>query len=372
MSVQNGDVVILQIGGVQLGALVSNSQNMTADMLDKTNKDDPGIKQFDAGEDGWGLSVEALWDPAAGEGFSEALGYLKAGTEITVLHGVSGTETFTGTGLISSIDVSGPKNEISSYSLEIQGTGEFSSQIQLTVEFVATQFDFKFKLPSTKSVTLHWGDGSSDEVVGQDAVLITETSSYSGAATYTFSVTGDVTELTWIQINSQAFVSGDISKWSILTNLISIQIYDTAVSGDVSGWSALTLLTTLSGYRTNISGDISGWSTLTAMTGLQIFDTNVSGDVSGLNTLTSLTVIRIDGTDVTWDTTATWVATSITIQFNDCAWTAQMVDNSLASFAATPVTGCTINIAGDNAARTSGSDSDFAIVDGANTLTVNS
>lgn len=126
MSVQNGDVVILQIGGVQLGALVSNSQNMTADMLDKTNKDTPGIKQFDAGEDGWGLSVEALWDPAATEGFSEALGYLKAGTEITVLHGVTGTQTFQGSGLIASIDVAGPKNEISSYSLEIQGTGVIS------------------------------------------------------------------------------------------------------------------------------------------------------------------------------------------------------------------------------------------------------
>jgi hypothetical protein len=127
MSIQNGDVVILQIGGVQIGALVSNSQNMSADMLDKTNKDTPGIKQYDAGEDGWTLSVEALWDPAATEGFSEALGYLKAGTEITVTHGITGTSVQQGTGLIASIDVAGPKNEIASYSLEIQGTGEFST-----------------------------------------------------------------------------------------------------------------------------------------------------------------------------------------------------------------------------------------------------
>jgi hypothetical protein len=127
MSVQNGDVVILQIGGVQIGALVSNSQNMSADMLEKNSKDVPGIKAYDAGEYGWTLSVEALWDPAATEGFSEALGYLKAGTEITVVHGITGTSTQTGTGLISSIDVSGPKNEISSYTLEIQGTGEFTT-----------------------------------------------------------------------------------------------------------------------------------------------------------------------------------------------------------------------------------------------------
>ena len=88
MSVQNGDAVILQIGGVQLGAIVSNTHNQSADMLDKSNKDTPGIKQYDGGETGWTLSLEALFDPAATEGFSEALGYLKAGTKLTVLHGV--------------------------------------------------------------------------------------------------------------------------------------------------------------------------------------------------------------------------------------------------------------------------------------------
>jgi hypothetical protein len=127
MSVKNGDVVILQFGGVQLGAIITNSQNMSADMLDKSNKDTPGIKQYDSGESGWGLSVEALFDPAAGEGFSEALGYLKAGTQLTVLHGDPSTGYWTGSAMIASIDLSGPKNEISSYSLEIQGTGELGT-----------------------------------------------------------------------------------------------------------------------------------------------------------------------------------------------------------------------------------------------------
>lgn len=128
MSVQNGDVVILQIGGVQVGALVSNSTGMSADMLDKTNKDDPGVKQFMGGETGWTMSLESLYDPAASEGISEAIGYLKAGTEITVLFGISGGSTIVnGSALISSVDLSGPKNEISSYSIEIQGTGELEA-----------------------------------------------------------------------------------------------------------------------------------------------------------------------------------------------------------------------------------------------------
>ena len=126
MSIQNGDVVILQIGGVQVGAIVSNSTGMTADMLEKNSKDIPGIKEYDGGETGWTMSVESLYDPSATEGLSEALGYLKAGTEITVVHGINGTHESQGSGFIQSVDCSGPKNEIGSYSLEIQGTAEYS------------------------------------------------------------------------------------------------------------------------------------------------------------------------------------------------------------------------------------------------------
>lgn len=127
MSVQKGDVVIVQIGGVTVGALVSNGHNQLADMLDKSNKDTPGVKQYDAGETGWSFTLESLFDPDASEGVSEALGYLKAGTQLTVTHGITGTSVQSGYGLISNIELSGPKNEISSYSLEIQGTGSVST-----------------------------------------------------------------------------------------------------------------------------------------------------------------------------------------------------------------------------------------------------
>jgi hypothetical protein len=123
MSVQNGDVVLVNIGGVTVGALVSNGHNQLADMLDASNKDTPGVKQYQAGETGWTFTLESLYDPAATEGLSEALGYLKAGTQITVTHGISGTSVQSGSGYIASLECSGPKNEIGSYSLEIQGTG---------------------------------------------------------------------------------------------------------------------------------------------------------------------------------------------------------------------------------------------------------
>jgi hypothetical protein len=125
MSVQNGDVLILDIGGVQVGALLSNSFNAAADMLDATTKDSAGAKEYISGEYGWGMSFESLYDPAATEGFSEALGYVKAGTSLDVYWGgvVAADVFFNGNALMSSVDLSGPKNEVSSYSGELQGTG---------------------------------------------------------------------------------------------------------------------------------------------------------------------------------------------------------------------------------------------------------
>lgn len=125
MSVQNGDVLILLIGSTQLGALLSNSFNASADMLDATSKDSGGAKEYISGEYGWGMSFEALYDPAATEGFSEALGYVKAGTSLDVYWGgeTAGDAYFNGNALMSSVDLSGPKNEVASYSGELQGTG---------------------------------------------------------------------------------------------------------------------------------------------------------------------------------------------------------------------------------------------------------
>lgn len=106
------------------------------------------------------------------------------------------------------------------------------SPVTLTIDFVATQLDFKFKLPSTKTVKLIWGDGTSEDVVGQDSTLITKTSAYAGAGTYKFSVTGDVLEITSIDVSSQAFVSGNASSWgSSLKNLIYVNISGTNITG---------------------------------------------------------------------------------------------------------------------------------------------
>lgn len=375
MSVQKGDVVILQIGSVQLGALVNNNHNMSADMLDKSNKDTPGIKQYNAGETGWMLSLEALFDPAATEGFSEALGYLKVGTLLTVKHGNPSGELWQGSAMISNIQLDGPKNEISSYSIDIQGTGAVTeSPVILSISYTSTQFVFKWKAPSTKTLTFVWGDGTTSEVSGNDETIVTTTSNYSTPGTYTFSISGDVTELTYMDIRAQGFVAGDITNWGQLTNLTVIYADQCALYGSINNFNAISGLIHLYLYDNSgalISGNISNLSGLTSLTLALLRSSAISGDAGTLYGLTSLTQVTLNSTNVTFDTTDGWDMTG-TISLHDCGWTSTMVDNALAAFADTPLSGCTINIAGTNAARTAGSDADYAIVNGGNTLTVNS
>jgi hypothetical protein len=247
MSVQNGDVVILQIGGVQVGALVSNSQNMSADMLDKTNKDTPGIKQYDAGEYGWTLSVEALWDPAATEGFSDALGYLKAGTEITVLHGISGTEATRGTGLISSIDVSGPKNEISSYSLEIQGTGVYNIGYGPVLNVSTLVNDGSFPYDTFLNATSTGFDAISDGTGASAAGTVAEIAIISGEQ-YFFEF-------------DMVLNSGTAPNYNITNGLIGASSTSEGPQTAIAGSNAFTFTASETGNRTGSfinSGGVAG------------------------------------------------------------------------------------------------------------------
>jgi len=68
---------------------------------------------------------------------------------------------------------------------------------------------------------------------------------------------------------------------------------------------------------------------------------------------------RCEDSDLTYDTTASWSNIRVTygIRFDGSNWTSTMVDNALIAMAGGPVYNTTINLGGNNAARTSASDS---------------
>lgn len=125
MAKLDGVEIFLKIGTEILVGQTTGDMNLTADMIDCTSKDSGGDKEYLAGERDATINVDALYDPAAAQGFSDAFTVLKTGTAITWSWGQTGSsETFwTGSGYISSVTINGPKNEASSYSLTIQNSG---------------------------------------------------------------------------------------------------------------------------------------------------------------------------------------------------------------------------------------------------------
>lgn len=118
--------MVLQFDNVAIVGRTTGSMSSTADMLDATTADSAGWKEFVSGEKNLNLTVGGLYDPEAAEGVSEALANMWQGNTLTWKYGqtTTGGTYWTGTGLISSVSIQGDKNTLTSYSIEIQNTGE--------------------------------------------------------------------------------------------------------------------------------------------------------------------------------------------------------------------------------------------------------
>jgi len=128
MAKLNGTLMVLKQSTTTLVGQIDSSMSLSADMLDATTKDSTAkAKEYIPGETGWTMSVSGLYDPAASVGgdVSGAITALKAGTTWTVKYGQTTTDDnyWTGSALLMGVTLNGPKNDLASYSIELQGTG---------------------------------------------------------------------------------------------------------------------------------------------------------------------------------------------------------------------------------------------------------
>lgn len=125
----NGTIALLLIDDVALDAQINGSINVEKDILETTKKATTRGKTYSGdGEYNSTMDVEVLYDPAATEGFSEALVLIKAGTVAVLKFGQTGSgETyFTVSGIAKSLALNLPKNEIATVPISFQGTGEIT------------------------------------------------------------------------------------------------------------------------------------------------------------------------------------------------------------------------------------------------------
>ena len=127
MSKLNGTLIVLSNATGVLVGQTDATLNSSADMLDSTTKNSTAkAKEFIPGETSWTMSVSGLYDPAANSklGVSDMITDLKAGTSWTAKWGqtTTGDNYWSGTAYISGVTINGPKNDLASYTLELQGT----------------------------------------------------------------------------------------------------------------------------------------------------------------------------------------------------------------------------------------------------------
>ena len=125
MAKVNGTLIVMQIGGYTIAGQLTSSLDFNVDMLDATTKDSAGSKEYVAGEDDTKINVTGLYDPAAATGAEEMIAVLFAKQPVAWKHGqtsVGGTY-WEGDGLINHVGITGDKNVLSNYSIDIQNTG---------------------------------------------------------------------------------------------------------------------------------------------------------------------------------------------------------------------------------------------------------
>ena len=107
----------------------SNDFTITKDMIETTNKDSAGAKEYIAGEYGYTMSVEGMFEEDGSVGalisWKEMITDLLAGTSVTIVmtSNVAGDLKLSGSALFNDLKLTAPQNAVSTFTASIQGTG---------------------------------------------------------------------------------------------------------------------------------------------------------------------------------------------------------------------------------------------------------
>lgn len=125
MAAQIGTATVLKIGGVTLAKGKSVSFAQSVNMVDVTNKDSAGNKEFLPGDRSATMQFEGLMDETitATAGFDLLNDAIKAGTALTALFGAGSGKTYSYSCYASSLSRSAPEGDVETFSCSLQMTG---------------------------------------------------------------------------------------------------------------------------------------------------------------------------------------------------------------------------------------------------------
>ena len=122
----NGTVLKVYIDTVLLGYVTESSFDTSANIIETSNKDTNKFSEFIAGRTTSTISVSAMHQFDATEGFKELFADIKTGTAVSVIISNENQDDFEWTAncLVSSLSISMPDDDVVTYDCEFQITGE--------------------------------------------------------------------------------------------------------------------------------------------------------------------------------------------------------------------------------------------------------
>jgi predicted secreted protein len=137
--ITNGTLIAIykDISGTltKIANATSNDFTITKDMIETTNKDSAGAKEYIAGEYGYTLSVEGMFEEDASVGalisWKEMITDLLAGTSVTIVmtSNVTGDLKLSGSAFFNDLKLTAPQNAVSTFTASIQGTGALTVSV---------------------------------------------------------------------------------------------------------------------------------------------------------------------------------------------------------------------------------------------------
>jgi len=137
--ITNGTLIAIykDISGTltKIANATSNDFTITKDMIETTNKDSAGAKEYIAGEYGFTMSVEGMFEEDASVGASiswkEIMTDLLAGTIVTIVmtSNVTGDLKLSASALFNDLKLTAPQNAVSTFTASIQGTGALTVSV---------------------------------------------------------------------------------------------------------------------------------------------------------------------------------------------------------------------------------------------------
>jgi len=127
MAVYNGTLQVLSIGGENLAQLTNVTMSMNQDLFETTSKESGGWKSVMPGLRDITYSAEGLADftEASKYNLTELFALYDARTSVSIVwtNTITGDKKVTQTAYISSMEVSAPMEDVTTYSVEFTGTG---------------------------------------------------------------------------------------------------------------------------------------------------------------------------------------------------------------------------------------------------------